>query len=433
MPSSRPTLTRDRAVTAAAGLGFDRPATVEHPDRQVGIELEWVAVPADDPVQPLTLADIAAAAPAPLPGGSLLTFEPGGQVELSSPPLPLHLACEVTARDAAVLGSALADEGIALVAVGLEPGPRRERSLQTPRYDAMEAYFDTCGPAGRTMMRSTAALQVNLDLGTGDEVEARWRAAHALGPVLAAAFANSPIGATGPTGFRSTRLAVWDDVDPCRTSVVNGHPTGRESWAAYALDARVMLVRTSPDEYVPVLEPITFGEWVERGHDLGWPTIDDLEYHLTTLFPPIRPRGWLELRMLDAVPEPWWRVATAVSAVLIQDSDAASRAASALCSVRGRWGHAARAGLSDPVIGAAARDCFSIALDAIRSGVADEVTIGATEAFIEQYVARGRCPADDRLDEWSAGLAPMPVPDNHPAPNGARRNGSVRSPEGAWD
>lgn len=416
MPSTTPTLSGDAARAAAAGLGFDRPPTVDSPRRQVGIELEWLAVHADDPSVPASLEATTAAAAAgpPLPGGSRLTFEPGGQVELSSPPLPLLDACEVTARDAASLGAVLARAGIALVAVGLEPGPRRARAVLTPRYDAMEAYFDSRGSAGRTMMRSTAALQVNLDLGTGDDVEARWRAAHAVGPVLAAAFANSPIGPDGPTGFRSTRLAVWDDIDPCRTGVVDGRATCRESWAAYAIDARVMLMRTSPDDYVPVLEPFTFGDWIERGHELGWPTIDDLEYHLTTLFPPIRPRGWLELRMLDAVPDPWWRVATAVSAVLIQDHDAAGVLEPELRRVRDRWVPAARDGLSDPVLAATARACFDVALDVMRAGAADPTTIAATERFVDVYVSHGRGPADDRLDEWAAGLDPMPEPDNRP-------------------
>ena len=52
-----------------------------------------------------------------------------------------------------------------------------------------------------------------------------------------------------------------------------------------------------------MLAPLTFAEWIEDGHELGWPTLDDLDYHLTTLFPPVRPRGWLELRMIDALPD----------------------------------------------------------------------------------------------------------------------------------
>ena len=419
MPSATPALNRTEARDAIASLGFDRTSTAPDPGRHVGIELEWLAVDAEDPARPASLDAVRAAATAvgPLPEASRLTFEPGGQVELSSPPLPLHQSCEAAARDAEVLGDALADAGVALVSLGLEPGPQRDRVLRSPRYDAMEAYFDSCGPSGRTMMRSTAALQVNLDLGAGCEIERRWQAAHDVGPVLAAAFANSPIAEAGPTGYRSTRLAVWSGVDRRRTTAVDDGNGSRSTdfrgvWADYALAAPVMLVRTSDETYEPLVAPLTFGAWIGRGHELGWPTLDDLEYHLTTLFPPVRPKGWLELRMLDSVPSPWWRVAAAVSAVLVQDADAAEAVRGALAPVRNRWDAAARCGLADPPLGAAARTCFAIALDALPAADVDPTTLDATREFVERYVARGRCPADDRLDDWRAGRPPFPAPDN---------------------
>ena len=419
MPTATPVLTRTEARDAIAARGFDRPPTAPSPGRHVGIELEWLAVDAEDPARPAPPEAVHAAATAvgPLPEASRLTFEPGGQVELSSPPLPLDHTCEAVARDAEVLGDALADAGVALVSLGLEPGPQRDRVLRSPRYDAMEAYFDSCGPAGRTMMRSTAALQVNLDLGSGREIEGRWRAAHDVGPVLAAAFANSPIAEAGPTGYRSTRLAVWSGVDRSRTTPVddgNGSRRAgfRDTWADYALAAPVMLVRTSDETYEPLVAPLTFGNWIGHGHELGWPTLDDLDYHLTTLFPPIRPKGWLELRMLDAVPAPWWRVAAAVSAVLVQDADAANAVRDALAPVRNRWDVAARCGLADPALAAAARTCFAAALEALPGADVDPTTLAATREFVDRYVARGRCPADDRLDDWRAGRPPFPPADN---------------------
>ena len=431
MPTRLPTLTRDEAHRAVAARGFDRPATAPVPGRQVGIELEWLAVDGADPGRPAPreAVDAAAASLAPLPGGSVVTFEPGGQIELSSPPLSLARACMVAARDAALLGEAFAASGVALVALGLEPGPRRERAVRSPRYDAMEAYFDSANAAGRTMMRSTAAVQVNLDLGHRDDVERRWHTAHDLGPVLAAAFANSPIGDDGPTGYRSTRLAVWGEIDRCRTAPATDHTDFRAAWADYALAAPVMLVRTSSDHHVPLLTRLSFDEWIARGHDLGWPTLDDLEYHLTTLFPPVRPRGWLELRMLDAVPTPWWRAAVAVSAVLVQSPDLVHRIRPVLEPTRGRWGDAARDGLTDPHFADAARACFAVALDELPRAGADRVTIEATRAFAERYVAQGRCPADDRLDRWRAGDSPLPAADN--AGNGARRFATAAS-EARW-
>jgi glutamate--cysteine ligase len=414
VPTRLPTLTRAEAHRAIASQGFDRPSPSTVTDHEVGIELEWLAVDAVEPSRPAARDAVRAAVSVvdPLPGGSRITFEPGGQVELSSPPLPLGRACAATARDAAILGDALAASGVALVALGLEPGPRRERTLHSPRYDAMEAYFDSSNAAGRTMMRSTAALQVNLDLGAGSVVEARWRAAHDLGPMLAAAFANSPIGADGPTGYRSTRLAVWSEIDAYRTLAPPPLGDCRDAWATYALAAPVMLVRASAEHHVPVLTRLPFGDWIDSGHELGFPTLEDLEYHLTTLFPPVRPRGWLELRMLDAVPSPWWCAAVAVSAVLVGDSRLMARVASALAPTRGRWSAAARHGLADPTFAAAARVCFDVALEALPAAGADAPTIAATEEFVARYVARGRCPADDCLDAWRAGRSPLPPPDN---------------------
>jgi len=413
VPTHLPALTRDDAHRAVAARGFDRPITTPRPERQVGIELEWLAVDATDLTRPAPLEAIEAATAAigTLPCASLVTFEPGGQVELSSPPLPLAQSCDVAARDAATLGAALATADVALVALGLEPGPRRERALRSPRYDAMEAYFDAANAAGRTMMRSTAALQVNLDLGDAAERERRWAAAHDVGPVLAAAFANSPIGDDGPTGYRSTRLAVWGAIDRWRTAPPRGRDC-RTAWAEYALAAPVMLVRTSTECHVPLLTRLSFDEWIARGHDLGWPTLDDLDYHLTTLFPPIRPRGWLELRMLDAVPDPWWRAAVAVCAVLVHEADLVETIRPALEPTLGRWGDAARAGLADPDFATAARACFDAALEALPGTGADAATLDATAAFADHYVARGRCPADDRLDAWRVGLSPLPPADN---------------------
>ena len=433
MPRTTPALTRNEARRAIAARGFDRPPSAPRPGRHVGIELEWLTVEAADPALPAPPDTVRAAAASicPLPAASRLTFEPGGQVELSSPPLPLGASCDAVARDAEVLGDALADAGVALVAVGLEPGPQRERILRSPRYDAMEAYFDTQGPSGRTMMCSTAALQVNLDLGSGDEIERRWRAAHDVGPVLAAAFANSPIADAGPTGFRSTSLAVWSGVDHARTTPVDDGNGYRGAWADYALAAPVMLVRTSPDEYEPLVAPLTFDNWISSGHDFGWPTLDDLEYHLTTLFPPVRPKGWLELRMLDAVPAPWWRVAAAVSSVLIQDADAATAVRGALEPLHNQWATAARCGLADPAFAAAAQECFSVALAALPAAGADPTTVAATRAFIDQYVSQSRCPADDRLDEWQAGRGPLPRPDN--AASAIRAERTSRTKDGVHD
>lgn len=410
MPTPSPTLDLDAARHLVASRSF-RPS---HRHR-VGVELEWLVFPATDPTRdPVSLTQLrdAVTAAGPLPGGGAITYEPGGQLELSSSAGTLSETLRLTEADAIVLRVALGRAGLAPVGLGLDPVRPRRRVVDTPRYDAMEAYFDTGGPAGRTMMCGTAALQISLDTGRPEEVETRWARAHHLGPLLLAAFANSPLLEGRPSGWRSSRWGAWNRIDPGRTAPVFGPDlpgSGGEQWARYALDAGVMLILAEGDAATPVLEPLTFGEWIEHGHPNGWPTVDDLTYHLSTLFPPVRPQGRFELRMIDALPDPWWRAAIAVTTALLDDPDAADLAEVATVPVRGRWCDAAEHGLSDPDFARAARTCFAAALDALPRLGAGRATIEVVEAFITRFVDRDRTPADDRLDEWAATGRALPA------------------------
>jgi glutamate--cysteine ligase len=120
--------------------------------------------------------------------------------------------------------------------------------------------------------------------------------------------------------------------------------------------------------------------------------------------------------MLDAVPDPWWRAAVAVSAVLVQEPELVDGLRPVLEPTRGRWHDAARDALSDACFADAARACFDAALAALPHAGADPETIAVTEEYAARYVRRGRCPADDRLDAWRAGESPYPVADNARAP-----------------
>jgi glutamate--cysteine ligase len=109
-----------------------------------------------------------------------------------------------------------------------------------------------------------------------------------------------------------------------------------------------MLMRLDDERSVAVREPFPFGRWMRDGHVLGWPTEADLEYHLTTLFPPVRPRRWLELRMIDSLPDPWWPVAVAVTTALLDDPVAAAIATAACASLHDAWEIASREAMSAP-------------------------------------------------------------------------------------
>lgn len=358
----------ERRLTAAAVTDLVEAQCFTSTGRgRVGLELEFLLYPEADPTAPPSPELLASVDGLALPGGSRISFEPGGQVELSGPPCDgVAAACAAMDADITAVGDVLAAHGGRLVAAGIDTLRPPRRVVRTPRYDAMEAFFDADGPAGRTMMCSTASIQVNLDGGDGD----RWALAHAVSPVLAAAFANSD------------RLANWWAVDPTRTA-----PCDTRAWPDYVLDARVMLVRVDDDHYVAQTDGLTFADWIEHGHPLGWPDDDDLAYHLTTLFPPVRPRGWLELRVLDAVPDPWWRVAAAVATALLDDPEAAEVARRATTETAGMWHEAAHDGLSHPLLADAARRCFVAALDALPRLDADKVTVDATAEFLDRYLA----------------------------------------------
>ena len=404
MPSRQPNLTTDdvhrhvRDHCLAAGAGG-----------RLGVELEWLTCPAERRSAPLSFAELTAATDTivPLPCGSRLTFEPGGQVELSSPPRQgIAAAHAAVAQDGDVLRDALEAGGIGVLPFGIDPLRHRQRLVRGVRYDAMEGYFDAQGRAGRMMMCDTASVQVNVDVGGNGSARSRWALAHAIGPMLAAAFANSPIVAGQRTRYRSARLGVWAAIDHTRTAPACG--VGRafdpgDAWARYALDARVMLVRASAEQYQPLVEHLTFGEWISQGHELGWPTEDDFAYHLTTLFPPVRLRGWLELRMVDALPDPWWRVPGAIATALLDDGEAAEEATHATAATAALWRDAARFGLSHPGLAESARRCFAVALDALRRLGADDETHAACADYVDRFVARGRCPADDALEGRAQG------------------------------
>ena len=381
------------------------------PTGRVGLELEWHVFDRGDPQRIVPLDDLVELTGrlGPLPHRSTITFEPGGQLELSTPPADgVDAACAALAGDHDVVAAALAPHGIALLATGVDPVRAPHRQLRHPRYDAMEAFFDVDGGAGRRMMSRTAALQVNLDHGDGDECARRWRVAHRVGPALAAAFASSPVAEGQPTGWSSTRLATWLDIDPTRTAAVTGGP---DEWVTYALDANVLLVRRGA-EMVPLRERLSFSAWISDGHPLGPPTVDDLDYHLTTLFPPVRPRGFLELRYLDALPDPWWRVAVAVVTALVQDREAGDIATEACAPVADRWADGARCGLTDPAFQAAALACVaaaSAAFDRLPAPVS-AATAALCDRYVGRYLRHGRTPGHDVLHAWRRGRSLVSLP-----------------------
>ena len=394
--------------SAAAAHRIVAASLADGPLGRVGLELEAHCYDLEDPRRRpgwAELTEVIAGVPT-LPGGSVVTVEPGGAVELSGPPTagPGPAIAALTA-DREVLRSVFAQAGLGLALLGADPLRPAKRVNPGARYQAMEQFFvasRTAG-AGAAMMTSTASVQVNLDAGPRDGWAARVRLAHALGPVMIAIAANSPMLAGKFTGWQSSRQRVWGQLDSARCGPILGASTDDPctDWARYALKAPVMLVHT-PDA-VPVVDHVPFADWADGLVLLGGrrPTTADLDYHLTTLFPPVRPRRWLEIRYLDSMPDALWPAVVFMLATLLDDPAAADVAAEAVEPVATAWDIAARVGLGDKRLYAAANRCV-----AAVAGRAPEELAASMQQLV-QNVEDGRCPADDFADRVIRhGIAP---------------------------
>jgi glutamate--cysteine ligase len=441
---------------AAAEAWIPRTCFKNGPPTQVGVELELLVVDAHRSAGPARHYPhhgyprlLNAMATGGLDGR--LTVEPGGQVELSSRPGPdLAHTIDVVRRDLAALRRRAGRCGARLVGLGVDPLRPARRIGSDPRYAAMDHYFRPWGAAGQIMMCSTASVQVNVEAAVGDraslpddqarhpvaplaDLTARWDLLHAIGPALVAAFANSPLRAGRRTGWKSTRQGAWLALDPERTGVppVRSGEDIRSAYARWALDAPLMLVRR-PEGPWTAPRGLTFRDWVRTGRsaipDLPPPTTDDLAYHLTTLFPQVRARGHLEVRYIDAQPDHWWTVPPAVITALLDDAAAAQLARAACEPTEGRWRDAARSGLADPALAAAAAQVMEIAAAALRRRPANTTIAGDVEGYLERWTARRRCPADDNSD--SAPLAGAPSTDAADTTCATDAAGSITTGEG---
>lgn len=327
-------------------------------DVRIGAEVEWLVFDRSDPSRDVAASMTAAIAAGSLPAGGTITVEPGGQVELVTVPHvdPRRLVDAIEV-DTVALSARFDEHDLVLVPLGLDPIRAPRRSLDLPRYVGMERYFEKVSPAGIEMMCLTASLQLNIDFGS--DPATTWRHADSLAPLLSAAFANSPtLDGTNPRPV-SQRQRIWAATDTTRTRPVGSMLV---DWPAYVLDSRVML-RDGPDGLEPILDRLVFRDWLDHHEP---PTTDDLALHLTTLFPPLRPRGYLELRMIDALPSEGRAAAIATVWSLLTDADIGERAVEVCRTIADPWHVARDTGLADPELRAVTTAVLEAATDSVR-------------------------------------------------------------------
>jgi glutamate--cysteine ligase len=326
-----------------------------------------------------------------LPGGTAISFEPGGQIEVATRPFA-HVNDLVMELKAVVppLVAAAREAGAGLIGAGIDPwtpltGARLQ--LEGERYRRMASYLSAIGDAGPRMMLQTAALQVNVELGPDPAL--RWRALNAAAPYLTAVFANSRTYEGADSGFASYRARQWRLLDRRRTGLLGREVNPAAEYLDFALEAGWIF--GPPDR-----EPAPFGAWMARGEV----SLEDWRRHLTTLFPEVRPRGFLEIRCIDALPPEWLAVPPVLLTGLLHDT----RSVEATCEIVGEpdsalLADAARHGLADPRLAVPATDLFRLALaTAARAGI-DRSAVDTAQEYFDSYTGLGRAPADDEIEQ----------------------------------
>jgi len=245
--------------------------------------------------------------------GASVTLEPGGQIELSGAPLKtIHQTCAEVGDHLEQVKAVAGELGVGLIGLGFQPKWRREEIPWMPkgRYGIMRAYMPTKGKLGLDMMLRSCTVQVNLDFASEADMVKKFRVGLALQPVATALFANSPFTDGRPNGYLSYRSLVWTDTDPDRCGIlpfVFEDGMGFERYVDYALDVPMYFVYrdgryidASGQSFRDFLE----GRLPARPGEL--PGIGDWEDHLTTLFPEVRLKRFLEMRGADG--GPWNRL-----------------------------------------------------------------------------------------------------------------------------
>ncbi|MGB1367673.1 MAG: glutamate--cysteine ligase, partial [Candidatus Puniceispirillaceae bacterium] len=238
-------------------------------------------------------------------GGSV-TLEPGGQLELSGAPLvSLHETCAETGAHLRQMREVTSPLDICMLGVGFQPLWGRGDISWMPkgRYKIMREYMPKRGNLGLDMMLRSCTVQVNLDYADERDMVRKFRTSLALQPIATALFANSPFKDGVPSGLKSTRAQAWTDTDPDRCGVpafVFEPDFGYARWVDYILDVPMYFLHRG-DDYIDV-SGLSFRDFMAGklpGFEGQYPTMEDFEDHMTTAFPEVRLKGYLEMRGAD--------------------------------------------------------------------------------------------------------------------------------------
>ncbi|MGO1304779.1 MULTISPECIES: glutamate--cysteine ligase [Sphingomonas] len=358
-----------------------------------------------------------------------ISLEPAGQFELSGAPLDnLHQTCAETGRHLQQVKAAGDKLGLGFLGLGMWPDKTRAELPIMPkgRYAIMLRHMPRVGSLGLDMMLRTSTIQVNLDYASEADMVKKFRVGLALQPLATALFANSPFTEGKPNGMLSFRSHIWSDTDPARTGMlpfVFEDGFGYERYADYALDVPMYFVYRD-GKYIDAAG-LSFRDFLKGELSVlpgELPTIDDWNDHLSTAFPEVRLKTFLEMRGADG--GPWNRICAlpALWVGLLYDNGALDAAWNL---VKG-WSLNERQALRDSVPelaldaplpgGGRLRDIAGEVLDIAHAGLAARGRVnGAGDnetGFLDplrEIVRSGKVPAQVLLDryhgEWGGDIS----------------------------
>ncbi len=355
--------------------------------------------------------------------GLTISLEPGGQVELSGRPFPdVHVIAAELDRHLEKCHAICEELGIELLATGYRPWgtPATAEWMPKSRYVVMRPFLAARGRRAEDMMAMTASTQVSYDFGSESDMAEKLRVGLAVQPVVVALYANSPIVQGRPSGWKSFRTAVWEEVDPARSGLLAfAFAPGFEEepyrrYVEWALDVPMIFVRRG-EQYLET-GGRTFRAFLQEGLDGVRPTIAHWEDHLTTLFPEVRVKGVVEIRAADVCDGPMTKALAAFWKGILYDREARAAALEpfarlaveerrSLMREAGRLGLAARlpdgrslATVAGEILRVAARG-----LSRQGGGGQDGHDECRWLEPLRDRAGSGRSPADDALDAFETG------------------------------
>ena len=362
--------------------------------------------------------------------GCSITLEPGGQLELSGKPLAdLHQTCSEAQQHLAELKTVAEPLGVRFIGIGFQPKWTRADIPWVPkeRYVIMRQHMPRVGSLGLDMMKRTCTIQVNLDFSSEADMVKKFRTSLALQPLATALFANSPFVEGKPSGYLSYRSHIWTDTDPQRCGQLDfvfDDNMGFERYVDYLLDVPMYFVYRDGhhiDAAGQSFRDFLRGQLPALPGEL--PTLQDWEDHLTTAFPEVRLKQFLEMRGADG--GPWNRICALpafwTGLLYHQPSlDAAwdlvrhwdSRARAAFLEDVSR--HGLQAQVDGRPLQELAREVFALAEQGLRARQYGNST-GQDESVylqpLQQVVISGRSPAQEKLDlyeqQWGQTIDPI--------------------------